>query len=78
MTKLAFQPGTVVPEVGEQLTKKQKEQLEDVLSEFSTVLQATPGGTDLCEHRIETGDVCPIRLPHTDYHMLTVNMCIKS
>ena len=46
--------------VGEQLTKKQKEQLEDVLSEFSTVLQATPGGTDICEHCIETGDACPI------------------
>ena len=51
--------GTGKVTVGEQLTKKQIEQLEDILSEFSTVLQATPGGTDLCEHRIETGDACP-------------------
>ncbi len=52
-----------VPTMGEQLTGTQRKELENLLGEFSKVLQAYPGCTNLTEHSIDTGEAAPVRLP---------------
>jgi hypothetical protein len=58
--------------VGEQLTREQNKELEELLAEFGDVFQKYPGYTDLAEHSVKVGDAPPIRLspyrlPHA-YH----------
>ena len=49
--------------VGKGLNNDQRQQLQQILAEFSEVLQNKPGHTKLVEHRIETGLSCPVKLP---------------
>ena len=49
--------------IGNQLSNEQVIQLQQVLVEFSHVLQNQPGWTRLAEHKIETGSARPVRLP---------------
>ena len=51
------------PLIGKQLDKKQLLQLQQVLAEYSQVLQNQPGHTSLAEHKIETGTARPVKLP---------------
>ena len=51
------------PLVGQELNNDQKQQLWQILNEFSEVLQNKPGHTKLVEHKIETGTSCPVKLP---------------
>ena len=51
------------PLVGQGLNNNQRQQLQQILTEFSEVLQNKPGHTKLVEHRIETGTSCPVKLP---------------
>ena len=51
------------PLVGQGLNNDQRQQLQQILTEFSEVLQNKPGHTKLVEHRIETGTSCPVKLP---------------
>ena len=51
------------PLIGQELTSGQVEQLHQILSEFSQVLQNQPGRTGLAEHKIDTGTARPVRLP---------------
>ena len=62
---LFWQEGTPQdqPMIGEQLTDEQLLQLQQILKEFSQVLQNQPGRTELAEHKIETGSARPVRLP---------------
>ena len=48
--------------VGAHLSQQQKQEMEQVLSEFEDVLQAKPGQTSVAEHVINT-DAKPICLP---------------
>ena len=41
----------------------QREELTDLVGEFSNVFQAYPGCTNVTEHSIDTGDAAPVRLP---------------
>ena len=49
--------------ISEQLSEEQRGEIRTLLASFADVFQATPGYTKLCEHRIETGDARPVRLP---------------
>lgn len=51
------------PTTGEQLSDSQRQQLQDLLKEFSDVMQNKLGLTDLTEHKIDTGSANPVRLP---------------
>ena len=51
------------PPIGQELTSGQVEQLHQILSEFSQVLQNQPGRTGLAEHKIDTGTARPVILP---------------
>lgn len=50
------------PRLGEQLQSDQKIQLNRLLEDFSNIFTTNPRQTQLIEHKIETGDACPIRL----------------
>ena len=54
------------PLIGQELTSGQVEQLHQILSEFSQVLQG------LAEHKIDTGTARPVRLPPTGCPKLIV------
>ena len=45
------------------LQQKQKKELDALRTEFGDVMSDLPGKTELVEHRIETGDAKPVRLP---------------
>ena len=45
---------------GEQLTEKQKKELEEIMDEFADVLRGRPGQTHVAEHAIHT-EARPIR-----------------
>ena len=49
--------------ISEELSEEQRGEIRTLLASFADVFQATPGYTKLCEHRIETGDARPVRLP---------------
>ena len=49
--------------MGEQLTNEQKAELYTLLREFSSVISNMPGVTSMAEHRIETGNARPVKLP---------------
>ena len=51
------------PLVGQGLNNDQRQQLQQILTEFREVLQNKPGHTKLVEHRIEIGTSCPVKLP---------------
>lgn len=51
------------PKLGDQLSDGQRKQLQDFLREFDDVMKNERGRTTFGEHRIETGDARPIRLP---------------
>ena len=51
------------PIIGEQLNQQQREELQEMLSEFEDVLRNEPGRTSLAEHHIDTGTANPMRLP---------------
>ena len=49
--------GEGVPVMGEQLSEAQRQELLTLLTtKFSGVMQSTPGKTEVCYHRINTGD----------------------
>ena len=49
--------------MGEQLSEAQQQELLTLLTtKFSGVMQSTPGKTEVCYHRINTGDNRPVRL----------------
>ena len=51
------------PKLGEQLSGEQREQLQQLITEFPGVWSGIPGRTDQTEHRVETGNASPVRLP---------------
>ena len=51
------------PVFGEQLTSVQREELNQVLKQYQDIMTKIPGHTNLTQHRIETTDHAPIRLP---------------
>eukprot|EP00731_Ephydatia_muelleri_P026442 Em0018g542a len=51
------------PKINERLTPKQRGQLNVLRAEFTDVMSDLPGKAELVEHRIETGDAKPVRLP---------------
>ena len=51
------------PTIGSQLRSNQQSQLQQLLEEFTDVLQSKPGRTSLVEHFIDTGNASPIRRP---------------
>eukprot|EP00731_Ephydatia_muelleri_P003291 Em0001g3291a len=51
------------PKINEKLTQKQKKELDALRTEFGDVMSDLPGKTEIVEHRIETGDAKPVRLP---------------
>ena len=51
------------PQLGQQLTGTQCQQVRDLIKEFEGVVRDLPGKTRLTEHRIETGSARPVRLP---------------
>ena len=51
------------PKINEKLTQKQKKELDALRTEFGNVMSDLPGKTEMVEHRIETGDAKPVRLP---------------
>ena len=51
------------PVISDELSLMQKKELGEVLEEFSTILQNTPGRTTLAEHCIDVGAARPVRLP---------------
>ena len=51
------------PTVGDQLSKQQQEELNQLLTDSRAVFQNRPGHTQLGEHEIITGTAKPIRLP---------------
>ena len=55
------------PKINKQLTQKQRGELDALRAEFGDVMSDLPGKTVLVEHRIETGDAKPVRLP--PYHL---------
>ena len=55
--------GTSGPLIGQQLDEGQRRGLDDLLEQFSDVLQSSPGRTNLAEHTIQTGTAHPVRLP---------------
>ena len=57
------------PDVGEQLTKEQQEELKSLQRKYDSVFSELPGKTQLASHKIDTGDapavrLVPYRLPH--------------
>ena len=51
------------PKYGEHLREGQQQVLNGVISDFADVFNTRPGWTTLAEHRIETGQAPPVRLP---------------
>ena len=51
------------PKYGEHLREGQQQVLNGVISDFADVFNTRPGRTTLAEHRIETGQAPPVRLP---------------
>jgi len=51
------------PTIGTQLLSDQQNQLQQLLKEFTDVLQSKPGRTYLVEHFIDTGNASPIHCP---------------
>ncbi len=49
--------------ISERLDGTQREELDDILSEYSNVLRSEPGRTSVAEHRIETKASKPLRGP---------------
>ena len=49
--------------IGEQLDEEQREELAQLLEEYSDVFQNKPGRTSLVEHSIRAPNAAPIRLP---------------
>ena len=47
--------------IGQQLNEGQKATLMETLGKWAQVIQDKPGRTNICEHRIETGDAKPVR-----------------
>ena len=72
------QQGSDKPNIGQQLTEQQREEMEELISEFQDVLQGKPGQTTLTRHSIHTGASLPVRLAHTGFLMLIVKLWRKS
>eukprot|EP00731_Ephydatia_muelleri_P021177 Em0013g904a len=53
----------IVVHMGEQLTPEQKTELCTLLKEVPGVMSNIPGVTRMAEHRIETGNARPVKLP---------------
>ncbi len=51
------------PTVGEQLNTQQRAELDTLLEEFREVLNSRPGRTSLTQHRIDSGEARPVKLP---------------
>ena len=51
------------PTIGSQLGNAERQELEELLQQYASVLQSQPGRTTLVEHKICTGTANPIRLP---------------
>ena len=51
---------TTGPLIRQQLDKGQRRGLEDLLEQFSDLLQSSPGRTNLAEHTIHTGTAHPV------------------
>ena len=51
------------PLLGEHLNSTQIEDIQNIWQEFSNVLRSDPGRTTVTEHRIDTGEASPVRLP---------------
>ena len=47
--------------IGPNLSKVKQKQLQELLQEFSPVIQTSPGRTTIAEHEIYVGDTPPIR-----------------
>ena len=52
----------------EKMTKPQKEQVMNLLTEFSDIFSETPNLTHVAAHKIDTGDSLPIHSPHIRFH----------
>ena len=52
-----------VSTIGDQLSDSQREELAQLIVSYGDVFSNKPGRTDLVEHRIETNNTSPIRLP---------------
>lgn len=55
--------GVKQPSMGVQLTTEEQAELTTLLAEFEDVLQSRPGRTTLTEHRINSRDAHPVRMP---------------
>ena len=53
----------VLPDIGMHLINIQREELTELLEEFSDILQGKPGQTHVMEHSIKTPGTEPIQLP---------------
>ena len=51
------------PVINEELTPRQKQELQRLLHEYTSTLQDAPGQMMLAEHRIDVGQSRPVRLP---------------
>ena len=61
--------GYGIPQLGEHLHPKQKQEIQDVLAGFSDVLFPR---TTVVQHHIDTGRAKPVDYHRIAYHMLTV------
>ena len=59
------------PICGNSLTPAQLADLHTVWQQFRYTLSSRPGRTTITEHRINTGQAKPVRLPHIEFPMLT-------
>ena len=48
--------------INDQLSREQKEELQEVLTEFVDSLHSIPGRTMLAEHQIDVGSAHPIKI----------------
>ena len=51
------------PQIGQQLSPEQLNEMQATLTEFAEVLSSKPGRTTVTEHKIAVGEAKPVRLP---------------
>ena len=58
---IAEAPEVGIPELAPDLSGEQLVQLQDLLKEYSSVIQAKPGQTTVIEHEIHVENAAPVR-----------------
>ena len=61
------EPDSTEPEIEQDLSEQQKQELWCAVKKHRKLFQDTPVRTNLTQIRIETGDAAPIHLPHIGY-----------